>query len=206
MHAPRSSLALFGPVLVAAASLLIAPSSALADDGEELQVRETNLSLVARLNYEEGSLEGSLTLTVKNVSGRPAAEVPLLLNRLMVFRGAVDSEGKPLPIQQDIVTIADDPKFQVSYGVVRLPRPLPPGEETTLTVEFSGFLVGYTETGMLYVQDRIDEEFTILRTDALAFPEVGLPSSQANRAAPRPDFPFRAEISVPERFTVASGG
>jgi hypothetical protein len=177
-----------------------------ADQFRDLQVRETSLVLVARLDYEEGSLDGSLTFSVENVSGRPATEVPLLLNRLMVFRNARDSEGNPLSVRQDVVTFIDHPKFQASYAVVSLARPLPPGSETTLAVDFSGHLVGYTETGMLYVQDRINEEFTILRTDALAFPSVGGPSWRINRSAPRRDFEFRAEISVPERLTVASGG
>jgi hypothetical protein len=73
-------------------------------------------------------------------------------------------------------------------------------------VRFAGRLVGYVETGSLYIRDRIDREFTILREDALAFPVVGVPSDAKNRSVPRIDFPFTASVTVPRDIVVAMGG
>jgi hypothetical protein len=89
---------------------------------------------------------------------------------------------------------------------VHLPRQVAPGEAVVVTVDFEGPLVGYTETGMLYVKDRIDPAFTILRTDALAFPSPGVPSVRANRSIPFEDFGFTARVTVPADQAVATGG
>ena len=171
-----------------------------------LQLRETRLELQATLDYGEGSLEGRAVLTVENRSEHPAAAVPLNLGRLMTVHRVTGADGSPLGFEQDVVTFADHPTLQVRHVAVDLPSVLKPGANTTLTIDYSGWVVPYTETGSLYVRDRLAEEFSILRADAYAFPVVGLPSWEANTSIPWPHFDFRAAITVPERFTVASGG
>ena len=187
---------------------LHAPSLALdaASTTPALQFRETRVELAAILDYDNRSLEARATLTVENRSERPASEVPLNLGRLMKVHRVEDVAGEPLAFGQDVVTFADWQELQVNHLVVRLPAALGAGASTTFSIEYSGWVVPYTETGALYVRDRIGEEFSILRGDAYAFPVVGLPSWEANSAIPWPDFDFRVAITVPERFTVASGG
>lgn len=197
-------------LLPALASLLVAfvPAALEATNAAEpvLQVRQRSLDLRARLDYGEGALTGRALIVVENVSSDPAREVPLNLNRLMTVSQVTDENGQPLDFSQDVVTFVDQPRRQVNHVAVLLPAPMPPKGTATVIVDYAGFLVGYTETGSLYIRDRIDERFTILREDALAFPVAGLPSRRANRAAKRLDFNFEASITVPERLTVASGG
>ena len=173
---------------------------------EEIQVQMTHFELIADLDYEDGSLEGRVRMKVQNVSARPAESVPLNLNRLMSLKGASEETGRSLSYEQDVVTFSDEPKKQVTHAVVSLEEPLPPGQSTTVELLYSGYLVGYTETGSSYIRDRIDEEFSILRVDAHAFPSIGVLSWMGNRMAPRGDFTFLARITVPAAFTVASGG
>jgi hypothetical protein len=73
-------------------------------------------------------------------------------------------------------------------------------------VHYRGILVGYTETGSLYIRDRVSRDFTIIREDAYAFPTLGIPSWAANRAAPRHSFTFAARVTVPPGLVVAMGG
>lgn len=194
------------PFFVLAISLLgpVCWAEAVAPDA--IQVQMTHLDLTADLNYEDGSLEGIARMKIENVSDRDADSVPLNLNRLMSLTGARDEKGQPLSYEQVVATFIDEPKKQVTHAVVSLGQHLPPGESTTVELHYSGYLVGYTETGSIYIRDRIDEEFTILRVDAHAFPTIGVLSWMDNRMAPRSDFSFKAQITVPEGYTVASGG
>lgn len=172
----------------------------------EIQVGMTHLELTADLDYEAGSLVGLARMRIENLSNRVAESVPLNLNRLMSLTEVRDGAGHSLRFEQGVSTFIDEPMKQVTHATVSLPRALPPGESATLELRYSGYLVGYTETGSTYIRDRIDEEFSILRVDAYAFPTIGVLSWQGNRMAPRGDFTFVARITVPEAFTVASGG
>ncbi len=202
-RATRPTLAALG---LCGALIGVSAAGLASADPLELQLQQTRLELEVALDYDAGALEGRATLTVENVSAHPASEVPLLLGRLMTIRRALGDDGKPLELDQDVVSFADWPELQVNHARVRLPDALPPGGTTTLSVAYSGWVVPYTETGMLYVRDRIAEEFSILRADAFSFPVLGLPSDEANRALPLRDFDFRVAVTAPERFTVANGG
>ena len=192
--------------VVLVASLL--PTIVAAQEGTDrvLKVRESRVELVVTLDYDEGSLSGVATYDILNVSASSADEVPFNLNRLMTVSEIRDAGGLPVAFTQDVTQFTDSPRRQVNHILVPLSVPLAPGEQTRLSVEFAGHLVGYTETGSLYIRDRIHEDFSILRADAYAFPVVGHATSRVNRAAPRISFDFEIRITVPERFTVASGG
>lgn len=170
------------------------------------QWRERAVALDVALDYRASSLTGTVRLTVENWSPSSATQIPLLLNRLMEVRGATDAAGKPLRVQQDVVRFSDLPLQQVVAAVVTVPVPVAPRRTTTINVSFAGNLVGYTETGSLYIRDRVDSAFTILRTDAFAFPSVGVPSWRANRGIPREDFAFELAVRVPGPQSVATGG
>jgi len=169
-------------------------------------LRLVHLDLALEPDYVEGRLQGVATLVVANMSAEPVSLIPLLLYRLMTVSEVTDASGGALPFTQDIVTIVDWPQYQANHITVILDVPLDPGQETTVRVFYSGYLAGLTETGMRYVKDRIDRDFTIIRADALAFPVLGVPSWEQNRAASHGPFTFRARITVPEDLTVAAGG
>jgi hypothetical protein len=118
----------------------------------------------------------------------------------------VDAAGADLPFQQHIAVFRDDSIRQVN-AVVAIPgRPVAPGDSFTIVVHYGGILVGYTETGSLYVRDRVSRDFTIIREDAYAFPMLGVTSWRSNRAAPREPFAFAARVSVPVGLVVAMAG
>ena len=169
-------------------------------------LRLRSIGLAVAIDYPNEKLAGTATLEIENWTEEPAAAVSLLLNRLMRFDAIGLPGGAALPFSQEIVAFTDSPKEQVNRASIRLSKELAPGGRATLVVSYSGYLVGYTETGSLYIQDRIDPEFTILRADAYAFPVVGVPSWKANRSVPPVDFSFDVAATVPNELTVASGG
>jgi hypothetical protein len=167
---------------------------------------QTHVALDVEVLYTPARLTGTATLTLANRGQHPESSVPLLLNRLMQITSARGAGGEALVFTSDVVIFEDDPMRQALAARVQLPSPVAPGERATIAIDFEGALVGYTETGMLYVKDRIDPAFTILRTDALAFPSVGVPSMNANRAMPLEPFGFAARVTVPSTHVVATGG
>jgi len=187
-----------GPILIA----LLA--SVMQTAGPPPAVIQRALELDVRLDYDEGTVAGTARLTIENLGTARLDTIPLLLGRLMAVSGVRTGGGDPVPFSQDVVTFTDWPRFQVNYVRVVPHTALAPGARTVLGVSYAGTLVGYTETGMRYVRDRVDRDFTILRTDALAFPRLGVPSVAAWRAMPRGDFEFGARITVPPDLVVAA--
>jgi len=182
------------------------PAPPAAPSPDLAALRLTHLDLALAVDYEEARLTGTATLAVENTSEEPVLLIPLLLYRLMTVSEVSDEAGGALAFTQDIVTMADWPQYQANHITVILDAPLAPGQRTSVRVGYGGYLAGLTETGMRYVQDRIAWEFTIIREDALAFPVLGVPSWEQNRAVARAPFSFRARIAVPEGLTVAAGG
>lgn len=166
----------------------------------------TRLELEVRVDYERAALTGRAVLHLSNVSAHAVSEVPLLLNRLMTVSSVEGLDGVALPFQQDVVVFQDDSMRQVNAAVVRLGGAVTPGDSVAVVVRYGGRLVGYTETGSLYIRDHIDHAFTILREDAYAFPTLGVPSWSAIRAMAREPFAFSLEVAVPADLVVATGG
>jgi len=100
----------------------------------------------------------------------------------------------------------DDSALQVNAIVVDAGRPIASGDSITIVIHYSGVLVGYVETGSLYIRDHVNREFTIIREDAYAFPRLGVTSRTVNRAARSEPFAFDARITVPPDLVVAMGG
>jgi len=182
------------------------PASSIGQAPTPLRLQQRALDLQVSLDYPRERLEGIARLTLENAGNAPVRRVPLLLNRLMLFRTVTDGSGQALRFSERVVRFADDPKRQVDFAEVALPRPLDPGSRTELVVHYDGNLVGYVETGSLYVRDRIDTSFTILRTDAYAFPVIGWPDWRLNRGAPTAPFAFHLAITVPEGLVAVTGG
>jgi hypothetical protein len=186
-------------------SLLLALlACAVQTAGPPPAVVQRALQLDVRLDYEEGTITGTARLTVENVGATPLDSIPLLLGRLITVLRVQDADGSSLPFSQDIVTFDDWPSYQVNRIWVAPRTAVAPGARQVLAIGYAGTLVGYTETGMRYVRDRVDRDFTILRTDALAFPRLGVPNATASRAMPRGDFRFEAKVTVPRELVVAT--
>jgi hypothetical protein len=158
------------------------------------------------VDYPAAQLRGTARITLKNLDAAPVREASLLLYRLMRVSAVRDDRGKDLAFRQSVVVFADFGQLQVNQLLVALPAPLAPGALTTIEVGYEGHLLGYAETGMRYIQDRIDSAFTILRADSYAYPQPGYPSSALNRSAPPWEFSYSARVTVPKGLTVANGG
>jgi hypothetical protein len=195
--------------LVALLLLGLAPGrSALAQGGPPAGPLPllTYLDLAVGVDYETGRIAGTATLTLHNTSSTTLVRVPLLLNRLMRVEAVRDEQGGVLPVRQGVVVFDDVPKLQVNAIEVDLAAPVPPDDHVRLAVSYEGHLVGYTEVGMRYTQDRVQRDFTILREDVYAFPVVGVANARAMRTAPRAPFGFAVSATVPDDLVVATGG
>ena len=192
-------------VIASVAAWSLAGRAAARPIADTVPVLLTGMTLDLRVDYQRGMLGGTVTLAVRNTAHRPVREIPLLLNRLMTVSRVATSDGRAIPFTQRTVLYADDPALQVN-AITVAPGTLQPGATRSITVHYAGVLVGYTETGSLYIRDHVSPEFTIIREDAFAFPVVGIPSRAADRAAPREPFPFEARITVPRTEIVAMGG
>jgi hypothetical protein len=166
----------------------------------------THLDLVVGVDYETGRIVGTATLTLHNTSSTNLSRVPLVLNRLMRVGAVTDGQGGALSVRQRVEVFEDVPKLQVNAIEVDLAAPVPPDGQVRLAVSYEGHLVGYTEVGMRYTQDRVQRDFTILREDVYAFPVVGVPNARAMRTAPRAPFGFEVSATVPDDLVVATGG
>jgi hypothetical protein len=200
---------MLNPLWVIAVAMVLGPTSpvpGLLPRVDLIGLRLAHLDLDLTIDYEKKRLDGTATLEVENVSDGPISVIPLLLYRLMTASETTDGGGTSIAFTQDIVTLEDWPQYQTNHITVILDSPIGPGERGTVRVAYGGYLAGFTETGMLYVRDRIDRDFTILREEALAFPVLGVPSWEQNRAEPREPFGFVVRITVPEDLTVAAGG
>jgi hypothetical protein len=166
----------------------------------------TAIALDLSVDYGRGTISGTAMLTLRNTTDQPVRTIPLLLNRLMTVSQVKDRAGVSYPFEQRIVVFQDDSSRQVNAIRVRPGRAILPHESLSLSVRYGGILVGYTETGSLYIRDRVSRDFTIIREDAYAFPVIGVPSHRVNRATPRGSFSFTANITVPADLVVATGG
>jgi len=159
-----------------------------------------------KVDYEAEKIFGRCRLTVHNSGPSTFAAIPVVLYRLLKIESIKDGHGDALPFTQDVFAFDDWEKFQVNSVRVTLKAPLRSQEKETLEIAYQGHILGYAETGMAYVKDRIDKEFTILRQDGRAYPEVGLPSWKASRRIGLQNYDYRLNVTVPSSLTVANGG
>jgi hypothetical protein len=166
----------------------------------------THYELDVEVNFAAEMLRGTAGVVLVNPSTEAVRDASLLLYRLLRVRSVRDDRGRDLPYSQTVAAFEDFGKLQVNQILVMLAEPLPPGAQTVVQIQYDGYLLGYSETGMRYIKDRIDPEFTILRDDSYAYPQPGYPSFALNRSAPEWSFTYSARITVPKGLVVANGG
>ncbi len=157
------------------------------------------------IDYESGVISAGCALVVRNSQTEPVPVVPLNLYRLMEVSSVTDASGKALAYSQSVKIFEDWKELQVNHILVRLDPPLPPGKERELRIKYAGPLVGYAEA-MRYVKDHVEKAITLIRSDSLAFPQIGVPSWRTNRAAGLKNFSYTASLTVPAPLVVANGG
>jgi hypothetical protein len=192
--------------LISLLAFAVASPPAFPADSASLDLRLIRYDLDARIDYAAEQIAGTARLTVRNAGDTAVAAIPIVLYRLMSVDAVTDSAGEPLAYTQRIVSYEDEPKRQVNAISVSPPAPLPAGGAMTFVVRYGGYLLGYAETGSLYVRDHVDPAFTIMRDDAFAFPSLGYPSNRANAKHGLQAFDYVARLTVPDSLWVANGG
>ncbi|MGE5741024.1 MAG: hypothetical protein ACM32H_03215 [Candidatus Aminicenantes bacterium RBG_16_66_30] len=205
MNKPAAFLLVFLTILVIACGKPAAsPGPSL--DGPVAAVPEpVRYDLKFDADLEAGTIAGDCTLVVKNASKSPIPVVPLNLYRLMEVASVTDAAGRALKFTQTVRIFEDWKEFQVAHIRVGLETPLAPGMETTLRIKYGGPLLGYAEA-MRYVKDHVGRDLTLIRTDSLAYPQIGLPSWKTNRAAGLRNFTYTVSLTVPSPLVVANAG
>lgn len=171
-----------------------------------IALRPTRYDLDMKVDIPSQELVATGRITVTNATHTPVRAASFLLYRLMRATDVRDFTGRRLAFTQPVVEFEDHPTLQVRQVNITLSRPLPPGQSTVIQIDYRGPLLGYAETGMSYVRDRIDSAYTLIRLDAFAYPYPGVPSHRVNRSGGLPTYDYRARVTVPEGFTVANGG
>jgi aminopeptidase N len=157
------------------------------------------------VDYDQEKIFSECKLTVQNPSEESMHTLSLILYRLLDVTSITDINGKNLSYSQDIVKFSDWTQFQANHIQVNLSPPLLGGEEQTFVIRYEGHLLGYSEV-MGYVKDHINKDYTVLREDCRAFPEVSFPSLVSNRKKVLQSFDYKASITVPDSLVVANGG
>jgi aminopeptidase N len=194
------------PVRASVIALLAASPAFAQPATDSLLLRPTHYDLNIQLDLDGQRMSATARIRLRNETSYPVRNASLLLYRLLNVRAVRDSGGVSRDFSQRVVAFEDFGKLQANHILVPLAPALAPGQEVTLELEYGGHVLGYAETGMLYVRDRIDTTYTLLRMDTFAYPQPGYPSMAVNRRAGLPEYDYTARISVPASHTVANGG
>ena len=174
----------------------------------QLQLVATDYNMHYQLHLADEDLNAHATLTVKNISNTPADHIPLSLYRLLQISKITDAKQQPLTFTQRVMSDEAFRQRQINYAEVRLPRPLAPQQSYTVNISFDGMILGYAETGLAYVKDSINQDFSIIRQDAYAYPQVLYPNDDVNRQAKwwLHRFNYDVTVEVPTGYVVANVG
>lgn len=173
---------------------------------KEINLGITNYKMDIKIDYEQEKLFSECTITIKNISDKEVENIPVLLYRLMKVYSVKDGNNKVLQFKQQVESFEDWEVYQANFIEIQLPEPFLPGEIQNITINYGGHLLGYTETGMSYIKDKISPEFTIIRDDCNAYPILGYPNDDVTFSAIRPDFNYNVSITVLDSVVVANGG
>lgn len=187
--------------LIAALLLLLQPAPARSADLPAV----VHYKLDVRFQLKQRRVDATAELTIRNATARSFSRLPFLVYRLLAVERVAGRDGRALTFNQDVVQLTDEPTLQANAVIVELPSPLAPNDSTTVVLRYGGFVFGYPEV-MAYVRDRIDEEYSLLRPDAYAYPLLAEPTFASTLAANDTKFTYDLLATVPEGYRVACGG
>jgi hypothetical protein len=165
----------------------------------------THYKLNVQFQLKEQQVAAIAVLSIKNTTGKPHTKLPFLLYRLLSVERVSDNAGASLTFSQDVVQLHDEPSLQAREVIVDLASPLKPNDSVTVVLTYGGFIFGYPEV-MAYVKDRIDEDYSLLRPDAFAYPILAEPTFTSALAASDTKFTYDITATVPKGYRVACGG
>ena len=183
------------------------------DQATGLDVAVYDLSL--RLDLEQSgayaplnTLSGTAAITFTNRNELPVTRIPVVLYRLLQVEEIRNERTESLKFTQQLARLEGWEKYQANVVTVDLDRPLRAGGQTTIEIDYTGQLVGIRESGMLYVQDSLDPDFTIIRAESAVYPQLADPTEESllYRFGRGGDvFDQVISVTVPEDVVVASG-
>jgi hypothetical protein len=192
-------------VVLAGLSLAVSVSGAQSR-GDPLLLRPAHYDLAITADLASQRIDGTARIRLRNENKVPVDEASFLLYRLLRVGDVRDAAGRTMRFDQSVVTFEDFTKLQANHLRVPLVPALAPGQETVVEIQYEGHVLGYAETGMAYIRDRVDTAYTLLRDDSYAYPLAGYPSVGVRRRAGLPVFDYTARVTVPSSHTVANGG
>jgi hypothetical protein len=183
--------------------LLLLSAGLLAQNPFPLVTDHYHLEL--SFDFPKESLKGRCQITILNQSDSAITQIPFLLYRLLKVNSVKNSDGDELNFTQSVVQFEDFTKLQTNHILVNYE--IPPQQCKVIHIDYDGHLLGYTETGMSYITDRISADFTLIRMDAYAYPLISLPSVVFLISNIRNHlFHYDIVATVPDSLVVASGG
>jgi hypothetical protein len=162
-------------------------------------------SLSVHFLPKEGQIAATAEMSIENTTPVEIKEISVLLYRLLEAESVTDKQGTPLPFTQDIVKFSDEPNLQVNQVKIHLGEALAPRKTSIVRLTYSGSIFGYQEV-MMYVRDRIDENYSLIRPDAFSYPMLCYPSWESLMEAYRSRFTYDIEATAPKGYTIACGG
>ena len=151
-------------------------------------------------------MEGEATITLRNATSEPLHEISLIFNRLL-SPGEILVNDEVLEFHSVLSRLKGREAQQVLHVTAVLQQPLQAGDDTKLLVRYGGQLVGYPESGMLYVRETLDPDFTILRSETFCYPLAAFPTLDSTMTSVRTDvFDQELKVMVPTGHVAVNGG
>lgn len=176
--------------LITIGILALTAPFANAQPSDQLDIESYALVLTIPFDHSgheiaNNTLQGKASITISEI---PSAEVSLLLHRLLNVEKIEDDEGHSIPFHQKVAAIVQWETFQVNHITV------PNLKSRVITVYYSGHVVGYEETGMLYVKESLDPAFTIIRPESFTYPQLMEPVETSLMSRWRSDDRFDQQV------------
>lgn len=186
--------------------LLLAMGSVAISSGTDLLPNTVKYRLDLTIDYSSGKLSGKCEIILLNHTNQKIQKIPVLLYRLLSINSISDDRGRPIEFTQRIVNIKNWEKIQVNYVEIMPSRDFSPGNKLVLNIDYSGYLLGYSNEGWRYVKDHIDKNFTIIRTDGFGYPVIGYPDAENMMCIVREKYDYNIDITLPSDVVPVSGG
>jgi hypothetical protein len=161
----------------------------------------SNYELDYRFDFKQEKFFGKATISLKGRSDT----LSFILYRLLKVRSVTDQQGNSLAFRQEVVAMEDWDIQQVNHLEI-YPKAEGDAPLGALTIEYDGYMNGYTETGMRYTMDKISPAFTILRPDCYAYPVLGVPNSIKIGASFNSKFSYTVAATVPDTLVAVNLG
>ena len=167
----------------------------------------SHYSLKLKILPKQGRFEAEVTLKLNNITNHPQTEIPLLLYRLLEVKEVVSEHNRPLKFGQKVVRFPDAGlnNLQVTFVTIQLKTPQRPKTQQLIKVKYDGSIYGYAEV-MGYVHDKISEDYSLLRPDALAYPMLSYPTAENWLNVYKSLFTYDLTVTVPKDYIAACGG